>query len=203
MPYKEHYYTKFDEGNYYHIYNRSVDRKPMFKSEENFKYFLRKYNQYLSGTTDTYAFCLLEDHFHFLIRVQENLSSKFPDNMSTHEIVSHQYQKFFQCYAMAFNTQYDRVGTLFQTPFKRALIDNEKYLTQLVYYIHSNPEYHGLIENFRDWKWSSYKKIFNGIPSKLRKQDVLNWFGGKDEYINFHSVKSKVKLDYKYRIEDE
>ncbi len=203
MPLKEHYYTKFEECKFYHIYNRSVDRKPMFKSEENCKYFLRKYNQYLSGATDTYAFCLLGDHFHFLIRIQESLSSRFPAGKTANEIVSHQYQKFFQCYAMAFNTQHDRIGTLFQTPFKRALIDDEQYLPQLVYYIHANPEFHRLTDNFKEWKWSSYKKIINERSSKLKKLEVLNRFGGIDEYIRSHSEKSEVTLDYKYRIEDE
>jgi hypothetical protein len=87
-----------------------------------------------------------------LIRVQENLSLKFPGSRktvslnssvpvrSTHDIVSHQFGKFFQCYAMAFNEHHNRVGTLFQTPFKRALIDEEQYLLQLVYFIHANPQ---------------------------------------------------------------
>ena len=96
-----------------------------------------------------------------------------PDK-TTHAIVSHQFQRFFQSYAMAFNKQRDRIGTLFQTPFKRAFVDDNIYFTQLVCYIHANMELHGLTDDFREWKWSSYNKILTDYPSKLRKQELLN-----------------------------
>jgi putative transposase len=55
MAHTEHYYTKFEEGKFYHIYNRTVDRKPMFNNEGNYKFFLRKYDLYLSSVIETYA----------------------------------------------------------------------------------------------------------------------------------------------------
>jgi putative transposase len=67
----EHYHTKFEEGNFYHIYNRTVDKQPMFRSDANYEYFLKKYDEYLSPVIDTYAYCLLGNHFHLLIHVQE------------------------------------------------------------------------------------------------------------------------------------
>ena len=70
---------------------------------------------------------------------------------TTHDIISHQFRKFFQCCAMAFNKQHNRIGTLFQTPFKRALIDNAAYFIRLVYYIHANPQTHQLIDDFKEW----------------------------------------------------
>ena len=52
MAYTEHYYTKFDSGNFYHVYNRSVDRKPMFITANNFqRFFLKQYEHYLSGSS--------------------------------------------------------------------------------------------------------------------------------------------------------
>ena len=70
--------------------------------------------------------------------------------MDPHQIVSHQFRKFFQSYAMSFNNQQQRVGALFQTPFKRALVDNDSYFTQLIYYIHSNAQHHGMVKDFRE-----------------------------------------------------
>lgn len=104
-----------------------------------------------------------------------------------HDIVSKQLRIFFQSYALAFNIQHKRIGTLFQTPFKRAEINDEFYLSKLIYYIHANPQKHKLITDFRDWKWSSYNRILIDTDTKLKKQEVLDWFGGKAEYLKFHS----------------
>ena len=121
---------------------------------------------------------------------------------TTHDIVSKQFQKFFQSYAMAFNKQHERVGTLFQTPFKRALIDDEDYFSQLVYYIHANPQLHGLVSDFRKWQWSSYNRMLLDKPSKLRKQEVLDWFGGRKEYQQFHASNRELIPDNKYFVDD-
>jgi putative transposase len=201
-----HYHTKFDTGNFYHIYNRSVDRKPMFKNDGNYHFFLQQYDHYLSEVLDTYAYCLLGNHFHLLVRVHEDLTTfeKLSNlgNVNPHQIVSHQFRKLFQSYAMAFNKQQDRTGTLFQTPFKRALIDTDQYFTQLVYYIHANPQLHGLIDDFREWKWSSYGRILMEKPTKLKKQGVINWFGSVNDYREFHSLSQKIIYDEKYILED-
>jgi putative transposase len=194
MAKTEHYYTQFEDGEFYHIYNRVVDKQPLFKNEGNYEFFLQRYDQYLSPVVDTYAYCLLGNHFHLLIRVkdeQELLGFKTLANLndsdgSLHSIVSHQFQKFFQSYALAFNKQQDRVGTLFQTPFKRALVTDETYFTQLVYYIHANPQQHGLTIDFRKWKWSSYNSVLSEKPTKVKKDEVLAWFGGKEAYQEYH-----------------
>jgi len=75
MAHTAHYYTKFDTGNFYHVYNRSVDRKPMFQNDDNYRFFVQQYDFYLSAIVDTYAYCLLGNHFHLLIRVKEDLTT--------------------------------------------------------------------------------------------------------------------------------
>ncbi len=187
MAKTEHYYTKFEEGKFYHIYNRSIDCQPLFKSDANYKFFLKKFDQYLSSVLDVYAYCLLGNHFHLLIRVKENLKNLKRNNLSIHDIVSKQFRVFFQSYALAFNIQHKRIGTLFQTPFKRAKINDEFYLSRLIYYIHANPQKHNLIYDFREWKWSSYSRILLETDTKLKKQEILDWFGGKAAYLKFHT----------------
>ena len=71
MARTDHYYTKFEEGRFYHIYNRAVDKKPLFKNLDNYEFFLKKYDQYLSPVIDTYAYCLLGNHFHLMVRVKD------------------------------------------------------------------------------------------------------------------------------------
>ena len=63
---------------------------------------------------------------------------------------------------------------------------------QLVYYIHSNPQHHNLTDDFREWKWSSYKRILIDKPSKLNKKDLLEWFGYKEKFMQYHSEIQKV-----------
>ena len=231
-----HYYTKFEENQFYHIYNRTVDKHALFCNEGNYTFFLQRYDAYLSPVVDTYAYCLLGNHFHLLVRIrsmeeltafldseakaknllntQKNLSTLYPEDLTTfqklsnlsktpHEIVSHQFQKFFQSYAMAFNKQQSRVGTLFQTPFKRVLVNSDTYFRQLVYYIHSNPTHHNEQLDFREWKWSSYQRILMERESKLQKAALIDWFGNKEGFILFHANKQQQLADKDIYMEDD
>ena len=136
----------------YHVCNRSVDRKPMFLSDSNYDFFIRQFDKYLSIYIKIYAYNLLRKHFHFMIKVNDLTTFKTfekPSNpelqkkqKSTHEIVSHQFKKFLQSYAMAFNKEQNRIGTLFQTPFKRVGVEDENYFRELVCYINTNAQKH-------------------------------------------------------------
>jgi len=143
MADKKHHNQKLEYGSFYHIYNRTIDKQLLFRSDENYLFFLNQFNKYLTPFVDTYAYCLLGNHFHILIRIkdEEFLSSVNElQEKSAHDIIAHQLQKFFQSYAMAFNKQHQRIGSLFQKPFKRSLIDTENYLTKTIHYIHANPK---------------------------------------------------------------
>jgi hypothetical protein len=204
MAKKEHYYTRFESDGIYHVYNRTVDRKPMFTSDENCAYFIRQFDKYLSDYIKIYAYNLLGNHFHFMIKV-----NVFPDlatfkkgsnlelsnqQKTTHEIVSHQFKKFFQSYAMAFNKEQNRIGTLFQTPFKRVRVENENYLRELACYINTNAQKHNLVENFKDWKWSSYNNTISNKKTKLVKEELISYFNDIDNFIHCHLEYSK-KID--------
>src|ERR1700753_2177253 len=182
----EHYYTKFEEGNCYHVYNRSIDKQPLFRNNDNYRFFLERYSKYLCEVADLYAYCLLNNHYHLLIRVHESFSLN-ADNRSAHDIVSHQFRKFFQSYSMAFNKQHERSGTLFQTPFKRALINDDSYFTKIIYYIHSNQQHHNFTSDFRNWHWSSYNNMTSGKNAILKVEEVMQWFGGEAAYKQYHA----------------
>ncbi len=84
------------------------------------------------------------------------------------------------------NKGYGRTGSLFEKPFKRKLVDNDRYFTYLVAYIHRNPQTHGLVDDFRDWPWSSYRAILSEKPTKVQRDDVLEWFGGRATFVDGH-----------------
>ncbi len=58
----------FVPDNYYHIYNRANGDEKIFKSEENYRFFLEKFQFYIVPIADVFSFCLMPNHFHFLVR---------------------------------------------------------------------------------------------------------------------------------------
>ena len=63
---------------YYHIYNRGNNRENLFKQDRNYRYFLKLYAKHIEPIADTFAYCLLPNHFHLLVRIkgetEQNLS---------------------------------------------------------------------------------------------------------------------------------
>ncbi len=201
MAKKEHYYIRFENDGIYHVYNRSVDKKPMFTSDENYAFFIRQFDKYLSNYIKIYAYCLLGNHFHFMIKINDlkdlttsEKLSNLSKPKSTHDIVSHQFRKFFQSYSMAFNKQQNRIGTLFQTPFKRVRVEKDTYLQELACYINTNAQKHKLVENFREWKWSSYHNLISNKNTKLLKEELIAYFDNVDNFIFCHEDYAK-KID--------
>ena len=64
-------------GHFYHIYNRGIDSCNLFRKPENYEYFLAQYDKYISPVADTYAWVLMPNHFHLLVRVKENVVYKY------------------------------------------------------------------------------------------------------------------------------
>lgn len=187
MPSK--YTQPFLLDSYYHVYNRSINREPLFFNHSNYSYFLNLYREKVSPYTNTLAYCLLPNHFHLLIEIPNNANIEFLKNG---------FRSLFISYSQAINKQEGRHGSLFCKPFKRKRIDSNEYLSHAIAYIHQNPQLHGLVENFRDYKWSSYLSIISDFHTLLDRQKVLDWFGGKDPFIDFHDSMLNIKeLDLK------
>src|SRR5690606_9482355 len=89
-------------------------------------------------------------------------------------------------YTQAFNKMNNRTGGLFETPFRRISVSSEAYFTQLVYYIHYNPQRHGIIYDFRKYPFSSYNSFLSNKETKLKRTEVLKWFGDKTKYKKMH-----------------
>ncbi|HEX4047573.1 MAG TPA: transposase, partial [Elusimicrobiota bacterium] len=90
------------------------------------------------------AYCLMGNHFHFAIRV-ENI----PLSRIMHRLLT--------AHAVAFNGHNNRRGHLFQSRYKSVLCLNDGYLIALVRYIHMNPVRAGLVPGPGLWPWSSFR----------------------------------------------
>jgi REP element-mobilizing transposase RayT len=183
-------------GDYYHIYNRGNNGETIFRNAENYRYFMQLYTEHVEPAAVTHALCLLPNHFHFLTYIrtdEEQRSWQWAQGCQPSEgwqpSPPHRaFKNLFIAYSLAFNLRYERTGSLFQKPFKRILVDSERYYTALVRYIHRNPERHGLIADFHNWPWSSYRAILSDRPTHLPRADVLARFGGRDSFIAAHQV---------------
>ncbi len=209
-----HIHIPLHEGQYYHIYNRGNGGIPIFYNERNYSYFLKKYDEYLSDVLETYAYCLLPNHFHLLVRVKdfpsfetgapalESLKLPSSKEKTGETIVSELFRRFLMSYSKSINTQENRKGSLFQKNFRRVHIDNESYFTTVISYIHSQMRHHGFKTKDEDYPWSSYRRMLLERPTKLQKEYVLEWFGGKEEYIKFHRTNNSFHEIKKYIIEE-
>ena len=184
----KNYRIRIEPDKFYHIWNRGNNRENLFYTSANYEYFLRMYADYLDPVAETYAFCLLPNHFHLLIRTKSIIVSPVGETTKkTSNPVSLAFQRFFTAYSQAINIQQHRTGSLFQKPFKRLEVTSTRQLANLVFYIHTNPQKHGIINDFRQYPWSSYNRILKDRPSKLKKEEVLSWFANKEKYLDYHS----------------
>jgi hypothetical protein len=103
---------------------------------------------------------------------------------------------------MSINKQEKRKGNLFQRGFKRKIIDNQKYFYSAVYYIHANPVHHGILKEFIEYDYSSYNLLLQKDNKKLCCEEVIDWFGGRQNYIDFHKKAYNKNLSDNYLIED-
>lgn len=195
-----------ETGQYYHIYNRGINGTNIFFDEKNYNYFLSKYILYLSDYLDTYAYCLMKNHFHLLVRVKEtafeNVTSKSNKGLHSPEnIISKKFSDMFNSYTKSINKSKSRTGGLFETPFRRILVENEAYFTHLIWYIHNNPQKHGFVSDFREYPYSSYHSLLSSKPTKLAREDVSRWFGDAEKMIQFHNLQYSEKNFEKYIIE--
>ncbi len=168
---------------FYHIYNRGNNRENIFKELKNYTFFLEQFSNYLSEHVDVIAYCLMPNHFHFLIWVKEMECEE--GKLSP---VIKALRDFLIKYSKTINTKYGRVGSLFQQKFKRKEVDSDRYLLQLIQYIHRNPVAAGYVDDYTDWRYSSYNAILSEGKSGVHREMVLELFEGRDAFILSHQA---------------
>jgi putative transposase len=172
--------TSLRPGAYYHIFQRGNNRENIFLEKRNYAYFMKLYAKYITPIADTFVYCLLKNRVHFLVRIRKTRKV-----LQTFR-VSRQFGNLFNAYAKAFNKRYNRMGSLFQKPFGRVEVTSDSQFTHLVTYIHHNPQHHGLIDDFRDWPYSSYAMMLSDEPTFVCRDEVIEWYGGREAFISHH-----------------
>ncbi|MBR9919870.1 MAG: hypothetical protein GYB31_03465 [Bacteroidetes bacterium] len=207
-PTYEGHKVPFHPGMRFHVFNRTNNKENLFFDNLDRHRFFRSYQYFIEPYFKTYAFCLLENHFHFIIEVlpkelivdgckleanwrKSRLQKEFlkvPDSQGVmSKMLTFQFARFFNSYARYFNTKYSRKGNLFYRSFKRVLITDEQHHMDAICYVHTNPLKHFGMKNFGDYPWSSCDlSKEKDFPIKLEINEVIKVFGSKKAYKKAH-----------------
>lgn len=205
-------------GHFYHVFNRSVARQPIFLTNRDYQRALdvltfysylnppirfSHYNRLPQSQKNDFmdnlrkndklveilAFCLMPNHVHFLIKeTRDRGISTFMSN-------------FQNSYAKYFNIKTERSGTLFQTMFKAVLIETDEQLIHVARYIHLNPVTAYIvkdIEELKNYLWSSFS-TYTGINNLdiINKDTILSYFPSVKKLVDFISD----QIDYQRQLD--
>jgi len=169
-------------GALHHIIIRGIERKPVFKDEQDYQNFLQRLGVVLSETsTPCYAWALLTNHIHLLLKT--GLSP-----------IATVMRRLLTGYAQQFNRRHNRHGHLFQNRYKSILCEEDAYLLELVRYIHLNPLRAGHVETLKQlatYDKTGHPVLLGKIKREWQDSDyVLGLFGktigaARDSYIAF------------------
>ena len=182
--------TNLEIEKYYHIFNRGNNKELIFLKNENYHYFLGLVAKYLSPVCEILSYCLIPNHFHFVVKIkdEESLPNDF-DKTKLHQ----PFSNLFNAYTKAFNKMFDRRGSLFQKNMKRVEIKNSEYLRNLIIYVNTNSNHHEL-SDCKLYKYNSYQALISKSATKIDRNAVLELFDDVNN-LKFMFEKKKDKLD--------
>ena len=195
----------------YHIFDKVVTGTKLFREEEDYWNFMKRYTRYFSPYFITYAYCLIPNHYHFLIKVRDeaqikgavkkedtNAARKYLEGKEdVNFFLQNQFSRCFSGVTMKYNNKYKRQGPLFLQGTKRVLLNAFRTFEQQMHYIHSNPRHHFLVKKIEQWPYSSYPTYISNHNTQLPRAEVFQRFGGKDRFIQFHQqpFKGSIEID--------
>jgi len=172
------------------------------------------YEKHISPVAETFAYCMLRNHFHIAVRIRSEdeiqktlrVSSKNQDQVKqsnssnrdegqsrkplgsiSDNYASQRFSNFFNAYAKSINIAYTRTGSLFEHPFGRVPVTDDRQFWTVIAYIHQNPQKHKFVKDFRDWKYSSYGVILSTKHTIVKRDKIMKWFENKDDYLSLHN----------------
>ena len=199
---------QFEKGYIYHIYNQGNNIQKIFFNRENYLYFLRKIKTYILPYSDILAWCLMPNHFHLMVLINDVELGIDTNGFAQSEAIDKNKRSvnssiglLLRTYTNAINKQEKRSGSLFRKETKAECINcpngitpsfitkngiteinmskPEKQYPQVCFnYIHKNPTKAGLVKNDIDWVFSSAKDYANLRDGKLINKIITK------EYIN-------------------
>jgi putative transposase len=183
----------FSTNELYHIYNRGNNKQRIFFYPENYIYFLKKVRKFILPHCDILAYCLMPNHFHFLVSTDDRILQSKIKNPLTSNNISEGIRNILHTYTKAINKQNSTTGSLFQQNTKSKCIVAKSKLYDLTCfnYIHQNPMKAGLVKKMEEWPYSSfidYCGIRNGTLCDKNKAIKLLEINNKTFYEDSYKI---------------
>ena len=167
-------------GTLHHVMVRGIEKRRIVNDVTDRKNFVKRLGE-LSAITKTaiYAWALMTNHAHILLRSSETGLASF-------------MRRFLTGYAISYNRRHRRWGHLFQNRYKSIVCDEDAYFTELVRYIHLNPLRAKLVKSLTQldrYRWCGHGVLMGKIQNEWQDRDyVLKWFG---------KIESEAKKNYR------
>ena len=147
------------EDQLYHIYNQGNNKSKIFFKKDNYLFFLKKFEKYILPNVKVIAYCLMPNHFHFLLYTTAcSVKEKKTGGIYLTSLADG-FRQLLSSYAQAINKQEGRSGSLFRQKTKAKLLDTQdrNYPFACFNYIHQNPLNAGLVDKMENWEFSSFQ----------------------------------------------
>jgi len=192
----------FEPREFYHVYNRGNNRQPIFFNERNYLFFLKKVKKQLLPFSEIIAYCLMPNHFHFLLRPNDNgLKERNTFGGKPMQELAYRIGILLSSYSQAINKQNKTTGSLFQQKTKAKILyevnngGRISYFEQCFHYIHQNPLVARMVKNLPDWPYSSYPDYTGLRNGTLCAKEIFYALTG----LNSENIKNRTmeKIDEK------
>jgi len=193
MPYDQAIFT---DGEFYHVYNRGVEKRITFLDSRDYQRFLQTIEYYRFKNppakfsarnrpslkqkiqkeellVEIICFCLMPNHFHLELRQEDEKG------------ITEFMRKALNSYTKYFNTKHKRVGPLFQGAFKAKHIQDNEQLVHLSRYIHLNPLIDYLAKDLFSYQYSSFPEFIGGKKGFCQSSYIIDQFSNHKEYQQF------------------
>jgi len=192
---------EYEAGGYYHLYNRGVNKRLIFKDQKDYSTFLSYLQFYLTapslrgqsskvppshklknyaGEIELISYCLMPNHFHLMLKQNSDYG------------ISHFMSSLITKYVRYFNSRYKRIGPLFQGRYKAVRVTDEYQFTYLTKYIHRNPldltTFKDCPRRLSEYKYSSYGNYLHLFQQPwVVIEDILVYFSKTNPRLSYQS----------------
>ncbi len=157
-------------GALHHIMGRGIERASIFRTDRDREDFLKRLADLsMARELIVYAWSLMPNHFHLLVRTGRQSISK-------------SMRKLLTGYVVNFNLRHKRHGHLFQDRYKSIICEDDPYLLELTRYIHLNPLRAGIVrslEELRGYRWTGHAAILGRVRQEWQDIKAIRAYFGK------------------------
>lgn len=164
-------------GGFYHVMNRGRRKEKIFLSDSDYEAFIKVLQETAAGwNLQVVGYCLMSNHYHLLLHTPDGNLSRCMRHVNG-------------LYTQRFNRAHKKDGQLFRGRYKAVLVERDRYLLEVLRYIHHNPLRAGLIKRLEDFPWSSH-------PGYLSKAAKWNWLSKELPLAMFSRKKGSARAAY-------